>query len=54
MKIKVVETCIEADARDLRESQTLAMNFTGLLSRVFQSTEPFDDEESDPDQEAEE
>ena len=54
MKIKVVDTCIAADARDLRESQTLAMHFTGLLSRIFQSTEPFDDAESDPDQEAEE
>ena len=53
MKIKVVETYIEADARDLRESQTLAMNFTGLLSRVFQSTEPFDDEEVEEVQEDE-
>ena len=54
MKIKVIETCIEADARELRESQTLAQNFAGLMNRLFRSTEPFDDEESDPDQEAEE
>lgn len=44
MRIKITE--IEADARELRESNTLAGNFANLLSRVFQSTEPFDDEES--------
>ena len=38
-------TEIEADARELRESQTLAQNFTSLLSRCFASTEPFDDVE---------
>ena len=27
MKIDIVETHIEADARELRESQTLAQNF---------------------------
>ena len=51
MKIKVVETCIEADARDLRESQTLAQNISGFMSRLFRSTEPFDDEEEESDQE---
>lgn len=45
MKIRVRETEIEADARELRESNTLADNVAQMLSRVFQSTEPFDDEE---------
>lgn len=43
MKIRVTETYIEADARELRESGTLADNFTRMLSRCFQSTEKFDD-----------
>ena len=51
MKIKVTETCIEADARELRESQTLAQNFVSLLSRCFQSNEPFDDDAEDEDEE---
>lgn len=45
MKIKFTETVIEVDARELRESQTLAQKFTSLLSRCFASTEPFDDAE---------
>ena len=45
MRIKITE--IEADARELRESNTLAGNLANLLSRCFQSTEPFDDEESE-------
>ena len=53
MKIKVIETCIEANARELRESQTLAQNFAGLMSRLFRSTEPFDDEEKESDQDLE-
>ncbi|MBQ3326208.1 MAG: hypothetical protein IJG86_00295 [Clostridia bacterium] len=44
MRIDIIETHIEADARELRESQTLAGNFAALLSRCFQSHEPFDDE----------
>lgn len=47
MKIKITE--IEADARELRESNTLAQNFTMLLSRCFQSNESFDDEENEAD-----
>lgn len=43
MKIKITE--IEADARELRESNTLASNFAMMLSRCFQSNEPFEDEE---------
>ena len=55
MKIRVVETVteIEADARELRESNTLAQNFANLLSRCFQSNEPFDDDD-DEKSEAEE
>jgi len=49
MKIKVTE--IEADARELRESNTLASNFAMMLSRCFQSKEPFeDDDEEDVDE----
>ena len=44
MKIRVSETIIEADARELRESNTLAANFASMLSRCFRSTEPFDEE----------
>lgn len=51
MKIKITE--IEADARELRESNTLAGNFANLLTRCFQSTEPFDDEGDGGDQEVE-
>ena len=53
MKIRVVETEIEADARELRESNTLAGNFANMLSRLFQSQEPFDDDEPEEEQEAE-
>ena len=47
MKIKITEhiTEIDADARELRESNTLSANFSMMLSRAFQSREPFDDEE---------
>ena len=43
MKIKITE--IEADARELRESNTLAQNLANLLSKCFQSDEPFDDDD---------
>lgn len=49
MRIDIIETHIEADARELRESNTLAQNFASLLSRCFRSTEPFDDGEEDED-----
>lgn len=44
MKIRVTEytTEIEADARELRESNTLADNFAMMLSRCFRSNEPLD------------
>lgn len=45
MKIRVTETEIEADARELRESNTLAGNVAQMLSRCFKSTEPFDDDD---------
>lgn len=51
MKIRVTE--IEADARELRESNTLAQNFANMLSRCFQSSEPFEDEQTENDEEAE-
>lgn len=41
----MTETFIEADARELRESNTLADNFAMLLSKCFQSHEPFDDDD---------
>lgn len=45
MRIKITE--IEADARELRESNTLASNFASMLARCFQSTEPFDDDDDE-------
>lgn len=49
MKIRITE--IEADARELRESNTLAQNFASILNRVFQSREPFEDDyEEDEEQ----
>lgn len=54
MKIKITETYIEADARELRESNTLAGNFTALLNRIFQNREPFDDDEDEEDEDEEE
>lgn len=48
MKIRIIETEIEADARELRESNTLADNFTTLLSRCLMPRyEPDDDEHDD-------
>ena len=49
MKIKVTETIteIEADARELRESNTLSQNVAMMISRCFQSKEPFQDDEVD-------
>lgn len=49
MRIKVTE--IEADARELRESNTLASNFAMMLQRCFQSREPFEDEEEEESEE---
>lgn len=49
MKIKITE--IEADARELRESNTLASNFAMMLSRCFQSNEPFEDDEEEEEDE---
>lgn len=54
MKIRIVETEIEADARELRESNTLASNFAMMLSRAFQNNEPFDDDEEQDEGEGDE
>ena len=53
MRITITETKteIEADARELRESNTLAGNVANFLSRCFQSNEPFDDDEEPEEQE---
>lgn len=53
MKIKVREyiTEIEADARELRESNTLAGNVAAMLARAFASHEPFEDEAEGGDNE---
>ena len=51
MRIKITE--IEADARELRESNTLSQNLANLLSRCFQSIEPFDDDEESEAEEGE-
>lgn len=55
MKIKMTEyiTEIEADARELRESNTLGANFAMMLSRAFQSRERFDDDEEEDEAEGE-
>lgn len=52
MKLRIVE--IEADARELRESQTLAQNFSSMMARAFQSREPFGTEENDEEEDDEE
>lgn len=49
MNIEVIR--INADARELRESNTLSSNFAMLLQRAFQSKEPFDDDAVDEDEE---
>ena len=54
MKIKITETYIEADARELRESNTLAGNLASMLARCFQSHEPFEDDEEDEEGEQDE
>lgn len=53
MKIKVIETIteIEADARELRESNSLGQNFAMMLSRCFQSKEPFENESEETTEE---
>ena len=46
-------TTIEADAKELRESNTLAGCFGNILRRAFQSTEPLDYEEEEEEEETE-
>lgn len=51
MKITTTETTvtttIEADARELRESNTLGSNLAMMLARAFQNREPLDDDEDE-------
>lgn len=51
MKIRIKETYIEADARELRESNSLADNFSRMLSRCFCPSEPFEDDEEEEETE---
>lgn len=51
MKMRIIETYIEADARELRESNSLADNLSRALARCFRSSEPFDDDEEEEDTE---
>ena len=53
MKIRVIETYIEADARELRESNSLSDNLMNALSRAFQSREPFEDDQDEEENELE-
>lgn len=57
MKIKTTRTVetteIEADARELRESNTLAQNFASVLSRAFQNRETWDDYDDTESEDAE-
>lgn len=56
MKITISSnyTTIEADAKEIRESNTLAGCFGNILRRAFQSTEPLDDEEEGEGEDEEE
>lgn len=45
MRIKVTE--IEADAKELRESQTLSQNLIKIMTRALQSPAIEDDESAD-------
>jgi len=53
MKITISSefTTIEADAKELRESNTLAGCLGNILRRAFQSTESLDDEEEEEGEE---
>lgn len=58
MKIKTTRTVetteIEADARELRESNTLTQNLVSMLSRAFQNTETWDDADDTESEDTEE
>lgn len=50
--ITTTTTVIEASAGELRESNTLAQNFSMMLSRAFQNKEPiYDDTDDDAEEE---
>ena len=46
-------TEIEADARELRECQSLGQNLTAMMNRIFQNHEPIEDDEDLESEEAE-
>ena len=46
-----VETVIEADARELRESNSLADNLSRMLARALQSQELLDEEDDEDEDE---
>lgn len=46
-------TEIEADARELRECQSLGQNLTAMMNRIFQNHEPFEDDDDLEDNETE-
>jgi len=49
VRIKITE--IEANARELRESNSLAQNFAMLLSSCFRPNEPFDEDDEEKHEE---
>lgn len=53
MKIRVIETYIEADARELRESNSLSDNLMNALNSAFQSRKPFEDDQDEEESELE-
>ena len=50
MKVRFTEIEIDADAKELRESNTLGENFTNLLRRCFRNTEPSYEEETEEEE----
>ena len=52
MKIKITE--IEANAQELRESNTLAGNLDNFIRSIFRSTKPCDDEECEEERDEDE
>ena len=51
MKVRFTEIEIEADSKELRESNTLGENFTNLLRRCFiRNTDPFYEEEAEEEE----
>ena len=55
MKITQIDRTliIQADAGDLRESQTLGESFSSLLARCFRPITPVDDEDEEDEEDKE-